>query len=253
MGGLIQRWMDIGFTEYEAKAYVALLRLGPTTGYQVAKTSGVPRSAVYEVLNKLVARGAALTQSLADTVRYAPIPPDRLLDRIQREMEDNLAALTRDLQGVAQGSTAPGSTWTLSGRKNILSYARQMIERAQNEVVLVVGDDDELDELLPRLQEARARGVALVVISPVPYEGGDVPIVVHRQGHSLRQATGHGLALIVDGRESLTGEVDRSESAAWTTIGYTVALGLWCVKHEMAAVSGPGAPHTPHPENSSAP
>ena len=30
----------IGFSEYEAKAYVALLRESPVTGYQLAKISG---------------------------------------------------------------------------------------------------------------------------------------------------------------------------------------------------------------------
>lgn len=75
---------------------------------------------------------------------------------MRRELEDNLAALTHDLKGLNTGSAAPGSTWNLSGRKNILAYARQMIERVQSEVALVVGDD-ELDELLPQLQEARPR------------------------------------------------------------------------------------------------
>ena len=141
------------------------------------------------------------------------------------------------LPQVDTGSAAEDSTWNLAGRKNILAYARQMIERAQSEVTLVVGDDDELDELLPQLQEARARGVALVVISPVPYDAGDVSVVVYPHGQSLRQATGHGLALIVDASGSLIGEVDRSESAAWTTNGFAVALALWCLKREMAGLS----------------
>ena len=50
-----------------------------------------------------------------------------------------------------------------------------MIERAQNEVAVVVGDDDELDELLAWLQQAKARKVALTVVSPVPYEAGTCP------------------------------------------------------------------------------
>lgn len=239
---LVERWMDIGFTEYEAKTYIALLRLGPATGYQIAKESGVPRSMVYEILNKLVARGAVVTQSFAEMVRYAPVPPDDLLERMRREMEDNLAALTDALKGITAGSAAPGSTWNLAGRKNILAYARQMIDRAQSEVALIVGDDDELDELLPQLQEARDREVALTVILPVPYDAGDLPLMVYPHGQSLRQAVGHGLALIVDGSESLIGEVDRSESAAWTTNGFAVALALWCLKHEMAGVSGLHAP-----------
>jgi len=251
MSNLVERWMDVGFTEYEAKAYVALLRLGPATGYQIAKESGVPRSMVYEILNKLIVRGAVATQSLAEMMRYAPVPPDQLLDRMRRELEDNVAALARDLKGITTGSAAPGSTWNLAGRKNVLAYARQMIEQAQREVALVVGDDDELDELLPHLQEALARGVALVVISPVPYEAGDVPVVVYPHGQSLRQATGHGLALIVDGSASLIGEVDRSESAAWTTNGYAVALALWCLKRELAGLSGSRSPHTSRPKRKS--
>jgi hypothetical protein len=127
-----------------------------------------------------------------------------------------------------------------------------MIERAQSEVALIVGDDDELDELLPQLQEARARGVTLVVISPVPYDAGDVPIVVYPHGQSLRQATGHGLALIVDGSESLIGEVDRSESAAWTTNGFAVALALWCLKCEMAGLSKSRALRASRPKRKSA-
>jgi HTH-type transcriptional regulator, sugar sensing transcriptional regulator len=252
MSNLVERWMDVGFTEYEAKAYVALLRLGSATGYQVAKESGVPRSMVYEILNKLVARGAVATQSFTEAVRYAPVPPDHLLGRMRRELEDNLTALTHDLKGVATGSTAPGGTWNLAGRKNVLAYARQMIEKAQREVTLVVGDDDELDELLPQLQEAHARGVALVVISPVAYDAGDVPIVVYPHGQSLRQATGHGLALIVDGSELLIGEVDRSESAAWTTNGFAVALILWCLKREMAGLSESRSPYASRPKRRSA-
>ncbi len=34
----------IGFTEYEAKVYLALLRDSPTTGYQLSKKAGVPRA-----------------------------------------------------------------------------------------------------------------------------------------------------------------------------------------------------------------
>ena len=236
MSDLVERLVEIGFTEYEARAYVALLRLGPASGYQVAKESGVPRSTIYEILAKLVMRGAVLTQSFAEQVRYAPVPPDRFLSRVRREFEDNIDALVDGLSETAGTRTAPGSTWNLAGRHNLFGYARQMIEQAQNEVVLLVGDDDELDLLLPQLQAARERGIALVVISPTPCEAGDVPVLVHRRGPGLRQAIGHGFTLVADGREALIGEVDRSESAVWTANGYAVAWTLWCLKREMAGL-----------------
>jgi sugar-specific transcriptional regulator TrmB len=236
MSTMIERLVEIGFTEYEAKAYVALLRLGPASGYQVAKESRVPRSTIYEVLAKLVMRGAVLTQSFAEQVRYAPVPPDQLLGRMRREFEGHLDALQDGLERVTEAPAAPGNTWNLAGRKNLFSYGHQMIDQAEQEVALLVGDDDELDQLLPQLREARTRGVGLTVISPTPYDGDEVRVTVHPEGLGLRQAIGHGFSLVVDGREALIGEVDRSESAVWTTNGYAVAWMRWCLRQEMARV-----------------
>ena len=57
---LLKALQSIGFSEYEAKTYLALLRSAPETGYQISKSSGVPRSMIYEVLNRLQVRGAVL-------------------------------------------------------------------------------------------------------------------------------------------------------------------------------------------------
>jgi sugar-specific transcriptional regulator TrmB len=233
MSSLVEQLGTVGFTEYEAKVYVALQRCSPATGYQIAKESGVPRSTIYEVLSKLIARGAAVTQSLGDMVRYTPVPPDLLLDRMRHEFEDTLDDLADGFKRTTATPGAPGQTWNIVGRDNILAQARQMIERAQKEVAVVVGDDDELDELLVWLQQAQARKVALTAVAPVPYDAGNVPLVVHPQGPRLRQALGHGLTLVVDGREVLIGEVDRSEGAVWTTNSYAVAWTLWCLRQEV--------------------
>jgi len=42
---------QLGFTAYEAKVYLALLAHPGSTGYEVARHSGVPRAKVYEVLD----------------------------------------------------------------------------------------------------------------------------------------------------------------------------------------------------------
>jgi predicted transcriptional regulator len=239
--------MDIGLTEYEAKAYVALVRVGVASGYQVAKESGVPRSAIYETLAKLVLRGAVLTQSFAEQVRYAAVPPEQYLSRLRREFQTHHDALLDALGDLTKSSAPPGSTWNLTGQKNMYSYAHQMIGQAESDVALLVGDDDELDHLVSSLQEAADRGVALTVISPTPYGSGEIPVTAHPQGLSLRTAIGHGFTLVVDGQEALIGEVDRSESAVWTTNGYAVAWTLWCLKQEMAALPSPTKPTPAEP------
>jgi HTH-type transcriptional regulator, sugar sensing transcriptional regulator len=236
MSDLVERLAVVGFTEYEAKVYVALQGSSPATGYQIAKDSGVPRSMIYEVLDKLTARGAVVIQSFGDMVRYAPVPPDLVLDRMRHEFEDTLDHLTEGFKQLAATPATPGHTWSIEGRDNVLARAREMIERAASEVAVAVGDDDELDALSVWLQRARARKVALTVVSPVPYDLESVPLLVHPQGQQLRHAIGHGLTLIVDGSEALIGETDRSQSAIWTTNSYAVSWALWCLKQEMAGV-----------------
>ena len=231
----VNQLVGLGFSEYEAKAYVAMHRLGPATGYQIAKESGVPRSTVYQVLDKLVGRGAAFTQSLGDLTRYLPVPADLLLERLRCEFDTALAELTRGFENLAGSPTPAGQAWTVVGRDNVFAMARELIERARTEVVVCVGDDDELDQLLPWLRRAHARGLRVQTLSPVAYDAGDMPVTVYDDGWALRQRVGHGLTLVTDGSEALIGEVDRSESAAWTTNTYVVAWIHWCLTRGLLA------------------
>lgn len=235
MQNLIEGLIHLGFTEYEAKAYVALVKLGPASGYQVAKESGMPRSTIYETLGKLGARGAVLTQTLGAQARYTAVPPERLLGRLEREFNEHRESLLQGLQQLSSAAEPRVGAWTMAGREVLFSQARQMIELAAKSVALLVGDDDELDRLLPSLQLARENGVRLTVLSPTPYDGGKVPVMVHPDGPRLRQATGHGFCLVIDGSEALIGEVDRSESAVWTSNSYLIHLLEWEFDHVMAS------------------
>ena len=51
--------VQLGLTNYEAKAYHALLQRGSSTASQVAELSGLPRQRIYDVLAGLVAKGLA--------------------------------------------------------------------------------------------------------------------------------------------------------------------------------------------------
>lgn len=50
----------LGFSSNEAKVYGTLIKHKVLNGYEIAKLSGVARSLVYEVINRLVAKGAVI-------------------------------------------------------------------------------------------------------------------------------------------------------------------------------------------------
>ncbi len=96
----------LGLTDYEARAYIGLLREGPLTGYAVAKASGIPTSKSYEAVDGLARKGGA-TLLPGDPPRHAAVPPDALLAQARQKHAQALEQLGEIL---AQASRpAPGS------------------------------------------------------------------------------------------------------------------------------------------------
>ena len=53
---IAEKLVQLGFSGYEARAYISLLKNNPITGYELAKHSGIPPSKIYEVIGKLLER-----------------------------------------------------------------------------------------------------------------------------------------------------------------------------------------------------
>jgi sugar-specific transcriptional regulator TrmB len=201
----IDRLVELGFSEYEAKAYVALLKENPATGYHVAKVSGVPRSMIYEVLGKLMARGAAMELRKEAKTQYAPVPPQEFLTQLHREHEELVTSLKDDLTGV--GSTSDLEyVWNIEGYENVMIKAQEMIRQAQDRVYMAVLPST-FPPLKPALEAASARGVRVVVYSSCALDlaGGRV-VAAPMSEEQLKRTKGLGLVLVVDGDQVLIGE-----------------------------------------------
>jgi Cd2+/Zn2+-exporting ATPase len=214
----IERLVRIGFSEYEAKAYVALLRKNPVTGYELSKLSGVPRSMIYEVLGKLTARGAAITLRIGSTTKYAPVAAEAFLDQLQREQEELIGSLKDDL---AVFAAAPDLeyVWNLEGHDNIMGKAAEMIGQAQRRVYLALLPAT-YPNLRSALESAAERGVEVVIYTTeqLRLRAGRV-VVAPLSEEALTQVGGLGLILVVDGTQVLVGEwLTATEArASWTS------------------------------------
>jgi sugar-specific transcriptional regulator TrmB len=214
----IDKLVKIGFSEYEAKAYVALLSESPVTGYQLSKTSGVPRSMIYEVLGKLTARGAAMTLRKGSSTQYAPVPAEEFLDQLLEEQEELVFSLKDDL---AHLMSAPNLeyVWNIEGHENILAKAEEMIDQAQTRIYLALLPAT-FPDLQSALMEAIGRGVRVVVYTTddIDLPGSQV-VVAPMSEEALSQAGGLGLILVMDGEEVLIGEwlTATQARASWTS------------------------------------
>lgn len=123
----------VGMSEYEAKAYIALLSEGePMNGYEVAKSSGVPRSTVYEVLAKLVSRGAAIQVHGVgrSTESFSAIPVDAFVDGHRSRLANTLDGLAETLPRVATKARSH-IVQKLAGRESVVRRINEVTARSQ--------------------------------------------------------------------------------------------------------------------------
>lgn len=224
----------IGFTEYEAKVYLALLKEYPATGYQLSKQAGIPRSMVYEALGRLDVRGAVLKSETPKATLYRPLPPDVLLNRLTADYVRLLDDLRRDLNAVYLAQDE-GYLWTFAGEERVLSYAEQMIVHAQREVMLVL-TDAHLRRLREVIVAADSRGVAVGVLltGEDSFDVGD--IAYHPPRESELHKLADSLVVVVDEQEVLiASEQGLNYIATVTTNPNMVQIGRQFVWMELFA------------------
>ncbi len=227
---------DLGFTENEAKAYLALLKEQPLTGYAVARASGVPRSKVYGVLEGMVESGVVLV-SHGEPARYAPLPPEDLVGTRRQETEATLSAAEEGLKGYAEEAEGPGLIFDLAGRADVMRRLREVIGRAKERILLQIWKDD-APELGEALAAAAERGVEIVVVAyGDPGYDAFATVYLHEPGPEqiAREYGGRWVVLSADGGEVVTGSVypEESSRAAWSSHPGMVVPITEQIKHDL--------------------
>ncbi len=230
---LINKLVGAGFTEYEAKAYLALLHDYPATGYQISKKSGVPRSMVYEALGRLHIRGAVLETHDSRATLYRPLPPDVLLDQHEQEHRRLMSELREGLRRL-YNTQDEDRVWSITQRQSVLSYATQMIGQAQSEIYTLLADVD-LEVLRRDICAAQERGVSINALLTGNAELGCGRVARHAPLESELQELTGTLMVVVDGREVLIARSDAETTATITRNPNLVLIARQFVWMELFA------------------
>ena len=138
---VIERLSELGFSSQEARVYVALLQQPSATGYEVAKTAGLQRANVYQVLAGLADRGIVDRVSAASPGRFVAHPPADVLGRIKRQTAERADSLIADLAAI----TAPreqAAFFTLRDRETVIDRTAALVADARQRVAVCVWASD---------------------------------------------------------------------------------------------------------------
>jgi HTH-type transcriptional regulator, sugar sensing transcriptional regulator len=185
--GAVQRLIDLGFSQYEAQAYVGLLGREPMTGYALSNVTGIPQPKVYETLRRLTAKGVVAAMD-GEPARFLAVPADQLLADLEDSFRARLAGAQHELARATDGDGQDGyrvlracATWT-----GIEERAIQAIDGSRRHVYVSVNCAAPTG-IAAALRRADDRGVACDVL-----HFGE-PIVDLRHGRTVRHDSTRGV------------------------------------------------------------
>lgn len=234
---LIEQMHQLGFTNYEARVYLTLLKLYPATAYEISKQNSLPRANVYTALATLE-RKLAVQPVNENPVRYVPVDPMQLLGRIQRETTSRCDVLADQLIAL-QEPVHTEFVWTLSDDASIHAKMTEMIGQSA-EHIWIKSDHQLLKYHIDELRQAAERGVHVLVIlfgdesQRQCYEFGQTAKAYLHEGSGCKVGLSEWLVTLTrDFQEALTATLGASGHGVFTRSRPVVTLAESLIRHEI--------------------
>ena len=195
---LINHLKELGFSQYEAKVYIALLQSSHSTGYELGKISGVPASKIYEVLSKLQDKEVVMALD-TEPRKYIPLPPDDVLSRLKAHYLHSIHSLSEALEDIYQKEHQDQHyIWNINGYESVFQKLNDFLTRAVTSIYISIWAE-ELELIYPVIEELEKRGIRIYIVlfGESPHKIGQM--FRHGREHEIRQERGgRRLSLVID-------------------------------------------------------
>ncbi|QLG26553.1 TrmB family transcriptional regulator [Halorarum halophilum] len=157
---LVDHLKALGFKEYEAHTLIALFRLGTATAKDIADSSDVPRTRVYDAIDPLHESGLVDIQ-YASPKKFTVLSRESLVRKLNTDRENMITEVAELFEqlGSVEPQTEQMGVWTVTGRGSVAERVFEFIDEADDEIIYMTIDDLFTDDHLDRLQDADERGV----------------------------------------------------------------------------------------------
>ncbi len=229
----VERLVALGYSEYEARAYVALLGANPATAYEVAKNSGIPSSKVYEVMSRLCDKEMATHVAVGERRRYVPVEPADLVRDLRESTRSAIEGLERDLASL-KTDVGGSYVWNVVDYDPLMRRAERLCDGAARTLLGSMWPQ-ESRRLSDCLERATLRGVRTAVV----HFGPGAPAMTQVYQHPIQDTIyaekgGRGFVLVADSAECLMGTISDSgvQGARSRNRGF-VTLAEDYIKHDV--------------------
>jgi len=198
--GVSSTLRSLGLTDYEARAYFALVALGSASANFVASIAQIPRTSAYKVMRGLERKGYA-KQKPGRPVGFVPTDPVELSKKLMSEVESCFGTIAT-MKDFLSEKGIPQLVYTIMGRDRVLDKIGEMMDKAERAFVI---SSPSLVEIRRRLSKqfsnSVARGVQVTVITSPFVKAPPGAKVVRRSGLIATD-------VVTDGRTALLAAPD---------------------------------------------
>lgn len=225
--------MKWGLSDYESRAYLALLSNHPLTAYETARKGGIPNPKIYDVMNRLLERGM-VEQVEQEKKRYIPLEPRDFIRQQRSRTSRHLDQLEESLE---REKLAPALSfvWNIRSGKELLEQAALLIENCRSTLLLSLWPE-EYALLADSLDQAEKRGISLALVQFGEQPSDKGQCFRHPIADTLfEEKGGRSFALCADSSAALMGifKPDGSVEASWSrSFGFT-SLAEDYIRHDI--------------------
>jgi len=214
---------ELGLTDYETRAYLALLEHGVLTASQISESADVPYSKVYETLTSLERKGWIETEK-GRPGRYYPKAPSEALTIAKMQLEEKVKTwektVTNELQPFYEKREIreKPDIWILRGELSTITKLREMLEKTKSELMVAapVFPEALANSILPLLQRLQSSNVRILFMASKQASSWNLRQLGSFAEVRVREQM-FGGGVIVDGKEAilLLGE-DKPTLVIWS-------------------------------------
>ncbi|WP_028563466.1 TrmB family transcriptional regulator [Paenibacillus pinihumi] len=145
-----------GFTQYESQVYEAIMaQEKPLDATSIVNYSSVPKAKIYEVMNRLIDKGAVLTTMHGKKKLYTAVDLQTIILKLKADFDRDLEEL-RNYR--FKRSFNDEHIWTLKDEAAIAAQIEELIAGAETSVLFLAWSEH-MEKYLELLERKEAEGV----------------------------------------------------------------------------------------------
>jgi sugar-specific transcriptional regulator TrmB len=205
----IRRLRKTGLTEYEARAYLALVGLHEATAREILTSGKIPQGRVYDVLRTLASKGYVEIQG-GSPVYFRAVDPTDVIRNLGQEYTKNLQELMDTLKDLHVEAPPTYPVWVIQNKTSIINRIRALVKSADREIIVYTSSPEFFRPFVPELRRAGKRTKLYIIVDDpgsFPFRG----LVFRKADEEFSSVIGKFnidgvlyrgvISLIIDGRE----------------------------------------------------